>query len=125
MDKIDFTKMSLEDVVSMRDDANAEIQKRHEAAQKEFKDEIIAKAKRLGLDLIQMFGKARVGRPPKSKVDGSRSSPAPKYASLKDRSNPSKRWSGRGPHLPKWMQEEMKQDKKLRKEDFLINKLAA
>ena len=104
---------------------NAEIQKRHEAAQKEFKEEIIAKAKRLGLDLIQMFGKARVGRPPKSKVDGSRSSPAPKYASLKDRSNPSKRWSGRGPHLPKWMQEEMKQDKKLRKEDFLINKLAA
>jgi len=67
-----------------------------------------------------MFGGAKRGRPAKSNGDGSRASPPAKYASLIDPSN--KAWSGCG-LMPKWMKEEMTENKKLNEEDLLIEKV--
>ena len=81
-----------------------------------FMEEMKARAASLGFDFAAMFG----GRPAKSNSDGGvRASPAPKYASLKD---PSRMWSGPG-NQPKWMTEETAENKKLKKEDFLIENI--
>ena len=116
MAKIDLTKLSDEEFSTLKEDVDTEFEKRQVRLRSEFKDEMKKRAKALGLDLGQMFGNAGPGRPKKAEGDGSRASPAPKYRSLKD---PSKTWSGRGLE-PKWMKEEKAENKKLKKEDFLI-----
>ena len=127
MPKIDYNKMSLEELIAERAELDAVILRKQEAQRAEFKDKIVAEARLLNIDLSDLVGKARRGRPPKSNsdADGLRASPAPKYASLKD---PTKTWSGRG-IMASWMKEEIaeakKHGKKLTKEDFLIHKIAA
>lgn len=117
--KIDWYKMSLEEITAHIKDAEAVRAEKQEQQRALFMDEMKARAASLGFDLADMFGGAKRGRPAKSHGDGSRASPVPKYASLKD---PSKTWSGRGIQ-PKWMTEEIAENKKLKKEDFRIENI--
>jgi len=90
--KIDWNKMSLEEITAHIKDAEAVRAEKQEQQRALFMDEMKARAESLGFDLAAMFGGAKRGRPAKSTGDGSRASPTRKYASLKD---PSKTWSGR------------------------------
>jgi len=119
---INYSKMKLGELIALRDELQAYLEKTQAAKRAAWFKDVMEQAKQYGVDLAKMFGGPRRGRPPKVSAngDGSRASPAPKFRSRKD---PSKSWAGRGLQ-PKWMKQEIveakKRGKKLTKEDFRI-----
>src|SRR5262245_1326491 len=113
--KINYSKMKLGELVALRDDIQAYLEKTQAAKRAAWFKVVMEQAKQYGVDLAKMFGGPRRGRPA---AGGSRA--APKYASRKD---PSRTWAGRG-MTPKWMKQEIveakKRGKKLTKENFRI-----
>src|SRR5262249_676933 len=112
--KINFSKMKLGELIALRDELQAYLEKTQAAKRAWFKD-VMEQAKQYGVDFAKMFGGPSRGGPT---AGGSRA--APKYESRKE---PSRTWAGRG-MTPKWMKQEIveakKRGKKLTKEDFRI-----
>lgn len=107
--KINYSKMKLGELIALRDELQAYLEKTQAAKRAAWFKDVMEQAKQYGVDFAKMFGRPRRGRPAKAK-----------YASRKDRS---RTWAGRG-MTPKWLKQEIveakKRGKKLTKEDFRI-----
>jgi len=107
--KIEYEKMSTEDLSREREIIDALIVERHEKEKQALLTEFHQRARTLGIDLTELIGRGRSGGRGKK-----RGTVRPKYCHPDD---PSRTWTGRG-RKPKWVEKQLDASKSL--EDLLI-----
>jgi DNA-binding protein H-NS len=100
-------ELSLQQLTRLAEAIRAEIDKKREEAKAALREELLEKARLLGVDVSELL-------PGRKFRGGTRSEVKPKYRDTKD---PTQTWSGRG-RMPKWLQERINAGED--KDDYLI-----